>query len=182
MKKINHKFARHLKFFLIMDLTKITKHDIFNLISKDWMLITAGEGEKFNTMTASWGGFGYIWNRPVAFVFIRESRYTREFVKNGDRLTLSFFDEKYRGALRICGSKSGRDTDKVKEAGLTPKILGNNTVTFAEAHTTIVCRKLLSSLLEEQNYIDKSIFEQFYVKAPGGLHEMYIVEIEDIKD
>ena len=116
-----------------MDLTKITKHDIFNLISKDWMLITAGDSTKFNTMTASWGGFGYIWNRPVAYIFIRESRYTHEFMDKGDKVTLSFFSEEYRDALKLCGSQSGRDT-----------------------------------------------FEQFYVKSPGGLHTMYIVEIEDV--
>ncbi|MCR5456035.1 MAG: flavin reductase [Bacteroidales bacterium] len=164
-----------------MDLTKIAKHDIFKLISKDWMLITAGNQEKFNTMTASWGGFGYIWNRPVAFIFIRESRYTRGFVENGERLTLSFYDEKYRKALQICGSKSGRDIDKVKEAGLTPKFLNNNTVTFAEAHTTVSCRKLFSSTMEENQFADSEIFNQFYVKAPGGKHIMYIVEIEEVE-
>ena len=163
-----------------MDLTKISKHDIFNLISKDWMLITAGDSAKFNTMTASWGGFGYIWNRPVAYIFIRESRYTHEFMEKGDKVTLSFFSEEYRQALQICGSKSGRDTDKVKAANLTPKFLNNGAVTFAEAHTTVKCRKLFTSTMEESQYDDKEIFEQFYVKSPGGLHTMYIVEIEDV--
>ena len=163
-----------------MDLTKITKHDIFNLISKDWMLITAGDSAKFNTMTASWGGFGYIWNRPVAYIFIRESRYTHEFMEKGDKVTLSFFSEEYRDALKLCGSLSGRDTDKVKAANLTPKFLDNGAVTFAEAHTTVKCRKLFTSTMEESQYDDKEIFEQSYVKSPGGLHTMYIVEIEDV--
>ena len=163
-----------------MDLTKISKHDIFNLISKDWMLITAGDSAKFNTMTASWGGFGYIWNRPVAYIFIRESRYTHEFMENGDKVTLSFFSEEYRDALKLCGSQSGRDTDKVKAANLTPKFLDNGAVTFAEAPTTVNCRKLFTSTMEESQYDDKEIFEQFYVQSPGGLHTMYIVEIEDV--
>ncbi len=163
-----------------MDLTKISKHDIFNLISKDWMLITAGDSAKFNTMTASWGGFGYIWNRPAAYIFIRESRYTHEFMENGDKVTLSFFSEEYRDALKLCGSLSGRDTDKVKAANLTPKFLNNGAVTFAEAHTTVNCHKLFASTMEESQYHDKKIFEQFYVKSPGGHHTMYIVEIEDV--
>lgn len=164
-----------------MDLTKISKHDIFNLISKDWMLITAGDSQKFNTMTASWGGFGYIWNRPVAFIFIRESRYTHEFTESGDKITLSFFDEKYRQALQICGSKSGRDTDKVKAANLTPKFLNNGAVTFAEAHTTVNCRKLFASTMQGDQFADQEIFNQFYIKAPGGLHTMYVVEILDVE-
>lgn len=163
-----------------MDLSKISKHDIFNLISKDWMLITAGDSAKFNTMTASWGGFGYIWNRHVAFIFIRESRYTHEFTESGNKITLSFFDEKYRQALQICGSKSGRDTDKVKAANLTPKFLNNGAVTFAEAHTTVKCRKLFASSMEESQFNDKEIFNQFYIKSPGGLHTMYVVEILDV--
>ena len=163
-----------------MDLSKISKHDIFNLISKDWMLITAGDSAKFNTMTASWGGFGYIWNRPVAFIFIRESRYTHELTESGDKVTLSFFSEDYRNALKIYGSQSGRDTDKVKNAGLTPKFLDNGAVTFAEAHTTVNCRKLFASSMEESQFNDKEIFNQFYIKSPGGLHTMYVVEILDV--
>ena len=163
-----------------MDLSKITKHDIFNLISKDWMLITAGDKEKFNTMTASWGGFGFIWNKPVAYIFIRESRYTHELTESGDKVTLSFFSEDYRNALKICGSQSGRDTDKVKNAGLTPKFLDNGAVTFAEAHTTVNCRKLFASTMQESQFVDKEIFDQWYTKAKGGLHTMYVVEILDV--
>ena len=48
----------------------------FTKISKQWMLVTAGSEEKSNTMTASWGGVGFIWNKPVSFIFIRPQRYT----------------------------------------------------------------------------------------------------------
>jgi flavin reductase (DIM6/NTAB) family NADH-FMN oxidoreductase RutF len=163
-----------------MDLTKIAQHNIFDLISKDWMLITAGNSEKFNTMTASWGGFGFIWNKPVAFIFVRESRYTHEFLGNDNKVTLSFFDEKYRNALKICGSQSGRNTNKVKDANLTPKILSNGAVTFEEAHTTANCRILYSTQMVEKDFRENALFEQFYIKAPGGLHTMYIVEINEV--
>lgn len=77
------------------------------LIGKDWMLVTAGTPGEFNTMTASWGGVGFLWNKPVAFVFVRHERYTFAFTEREEVMTLSFFDEKYRKALSLLGTKSG---------------------------------------------------------------------------
>ncbi|MBQ0111401.1 MAG: flavin reductase family protein, partial [Oscillospiraceae bacterium] len=93
--------------------------NIFDLIGKEWMLITAGDKNGFNTMTASWGFAGVLWNKPYAACFIRPQRYTREFIDAGEYYTLSFYGEN-NPIHKICGSKSGRDTDKVKECSLTP--------------------------------------------------------------
>src|SRR5574344_709569 len=92
--------------------------NIFDTIGKEWMLVCAGNKEKFNMMTASWGCLGWLWNKPVAVVFIRPERYTYGFVEDNARVTLSFFGQECRKALQICGTKSGRDCDKVAEAGL----------------------------------------------------------------
>ena len=89
----------------------------FTKIGKEWMLITAGNEEKHNTMTASWGGVGIMWGMNVATAYIRPQRYTKGFVDAEDMYTLSFFQEEYRKALNLCGTKSGRDCDKDKEAG-----------------------------------------------------------------
>lgn len=96
--------------------------NFIKLIGSDWMLVTAGQREHFNTMTASWGGVGFLWNKPVVFVFIRPQRYTFGFIEQEPMFTLSFFTEAYRSALQLCGTKSGRDTDKVAETGLTPMV------------------------------------------------------------
>ena len=93
--------------------------NVFSMIGEQWMLVTAGTAERCNTMTASWGGLGVLWGKPVATVYIRPQRYTLEFVEREDCFTLSFFGEEYRKALALCGSKSGRDVDKVKECGFT---------------------------------------------------------------
>ena len=58
------------------DLTLLAKEDVFHLIGKEWMLITSGTIDRFNTMTASWGGIGWLWNKPVAYIFVRPDRYT----------------------------------------------------------------------------------------------------------
>jgi len=89
------------------------------LIGKDWMLITARDGEKVNAMTASWGCLGVLWNRPIAVCFIRPQRHTFGLAEEQDRLSLAFFGQNRRDALSLCGTKSGRDCDKISEAGFT---------------------------------------------------------------
>lgn len=157
------------------------KEDAFELIGKEWMLVTAGADGDYNTMTASWGGIGWLWNKPVAFVFIRPERYTHEFIERHERLTLSFYGEEYRKALQLCGSKSGRDMDKVAVAGLTPYLLDSGAVTFTEARMTLDCHKLFKAGMQKDNFIDKEVLTKWYNDNPGGsLHDIYVVEIDGI--
>lgn len=149
------------------------------LIGEEWMLISSGSKEKFNSMTASWGGMGYLWNKPVAFIFIRPERYTYEFVEKNDFLTLSFFAPEYKKALSIFGSKSGRDTDKVAETGLTPQFTELGNPTYEEARIVMECRKLYSEMLSAESFIDKTAIAKWY--GPGNnLHKMYVVEIVNL--
>ncbi len=113
----------------------------FSRIGKQWMLLTAGDEKKSNTMTASWGGAGVIWNKNVVTVYIRPQRYTKEFIDANETFTVSFLPETYRKALNICGSISGRDVDdKWKEAGLTPYYV-DGTTGVEEAEMILVCQK-----------------------------------------
>ena len=163
------------------DLKTFASENAFDLIGKEWMLVTAGNKEKFNTMTASWGGIGWLWNKPVAFVFIRPERYTHDFIERESRLTLSFYKEEYRSILQFCGTKSGRDVDKVKETGLKPAALESGAMTFEQAWLTLDCRKLFKSPMAAADFIDKSILEKWYGPQPGGsLHDVYVVEIEGV--
>lgn len=164
-----------------VDLSVFGREDVFELIGKEWMLVTAGTVEKHNTMTASWGGLGYLWNKPVAFVFVRPERYTHEFLEQESLMTLSFYGETYRKALQICGTKSGRDTDKEHEAGLTPVATEAGSVTFAEARLTLVCRRLFQTEMQKTEFLDNKVFDRWYNDQPGGsLHTIYVVEIEKV--
>lgn len=98
---------------------KSLQDNVFSLIGDRWMLITAGTAERCNTMTASWGGLGVLWGAPAATIYLRPQRYTKEFVDREEYFTLAFFGEEQRKALTLCGSKSGREVDKVKECGFT---------------------------------------------------------------
>lgn len=91
----------------------------FQMIGKDWMLITAEKEGKVNTMTASWGGMGVLWRRNVVFVFVRHSRHTYGFLEAADGFSCTFYPEQYRQALSYCGTVSGRDEDKIAHCGFT---------------------------------------------------------------
>lgn len=149
----------------------------FELIGRQWMLITAGTAGSYNTMTASWGGLGYLWNRPVAFIFVRPERFTHDFLEAQDKVTLSFYPESCRGALQICGSKSGRDCDKAALAGLSPVILDGGAVTFAQARLTVDGHVLYKCGMDECGFADKSVLK-WYGEGEGGFHTLYVVGID----
>ncbi|VGO12955.1 Flavoredoxin [Pontiella desulfatans] len=145
-----------------------------HLIGKEWMLLSAGTPEHFNTMTASWGGMGELWFKPVCFCFVRPQRYTYEFMEQGDVFTLSFFDEKYKPQLNFCGSRTGRETDKAGECGFTPLAADNGSVYFEQARMVLECRKLYFQDMEPANFLDDSIMKNY---PKEDFHRMYIGEI-----
>lgn len=148
------------------------------LIGDQWMLITAGSRENFNTMTANWGTLGYLWNKPVAVVFVRPERFTYEFMEATEEFTLTFFGQQQRDALKLCGSASGRDTDKVGATGLTPMVTERGNITFEQATLFMECRKLYTDMLRAESFIDRSLLDKWY--SAGSLHKMYVAEILDI--
>ncbi|HKL20649.1 MAG TPA: flavin reductase [Tichowtungia sp.] len=146
----------------------------FRLIGKEWMLITAGTIENWNTMTASWGMMGEIWFKPAVFIFLRPQRYTLEFVEKEEIFTLSFFDESYRTALNFCGANSGRDCDKADETGLTPMPTENGSVAFEEARLIVECRKMYFQDLDPAHFLDPAI-EKCYPKQ--DVHRLFAGEV-----
>ena len=155
---------------------KTLSDNVFKLLDNDWMLITAGTSDSVNTMTASWGGFGILWNKPVAFIVIRPQRYTLGFVENNDSFTLSFFTEEFRSVLQYCGKKSGRDTNKIKESNLTPMTL-DKSIAFEQACMVLHCRKLYTDSFKPENFIDKDIVGKIY--PTKDFHHFFIAEIID---
>lgn len=153
---------------------KKLKESAVSLFDDRWALITAGTEESYNTMTASWGALGELWNKDVCFCFIRPQRYTYEFVEKEDYFTLSFFSDEYRGTLTYCGRNSGRDVDKAKETGLTP-VKADASVSFKEAEIVLICKKLAYQDISPEGFIDKSIDAACY--PAKDYHRMYIGEI-----
>ena len=150
--------------------------DILSVFDKKWALLTAGDSDRFNTMTISWGGLGTLWGKPVATVYVRTSRYTHDFMDTDEFFTVSFYPEECKQILGVLGSKSGRDMDKMKESGLTPVQAGES-MSFREAEVTLVCRKLFKQQLDVANMPEDVAKAMYEGQAP---HDMYIGEIVDI--
>jgi flavin reductase (DIM6/NTAB) family NADH-FMN oxidoreductase RutF len=153
---------------------KKVNENAFDLIGNRWMLITAGNKESFNCMTAAWGGFGYLWYKPVTFIYIRPQRYTRQFVEKHDHYTLSFFDPAYRNALNYCGSHSGRDVDKMKATGLKPFTTQNGNIAYEQARLVIECRKLYYEDVDPDHFLDPGLREVYPAK---DYHRIYTGEV-----
>lgn len=153
---------------------KTLKENAVSLFDDKWCLITAGNKENYNTMTASWGAMGELWNKDVCFIFIRPQRYTFEFTEREEYFTLSFFGEEYRKALSFCGRNSGRDCDKAKETGLTAVQI-DGSVSFEESRLILVCKKIAAQDIDPKGFIDSSIDSICYPQK--DYHRMYIGEI-----
>ena len=159
-----------------IDPSEITDN-VIDLIGRQWMLVTSGDRNSFNMMTASWGMIGVMWNLPVATCVIRPSRYTDNWVEQTMRYTLTFFDQRYKKILGILGTKSGRDMDKMHASGLTPMELPSGDITYSEAKLTLVCEVVYRKQYSADGFIDKSLLPKWYPEGLDNLHKMYIGHI-----
>lgn len=143
----------------------------------DWTLVTSGASGQENVMTASWGGLGVLWEKPVAICFLNPTRYSVQVMDKGEYYTISFYTEAYKDALKYCGSVSGRNTDKIKGSGLTPIKMPSGSTAFAEAWMILECRKIVSQQIQP-NAVHAKDLEEGWTK--DGFHKMYIGEILNV--
>lgn len=155
------------------------KDNPFKMVGKDWMLITAEKDSKVNMMTASWGSLGIMWGKNAATIYIRESRYTKDFVDNGNHFSLCILPEDCRDKMNYCGKISGRDEDKVAKTGLTVEH-ENGVPYFKESRVVLICRKLYAQEMNAESFSDdaKGIIDACY--SNGDWHTMYIAEVEKV--
>ena len=152
--------------------------NVFQRIGDQWMLVTAGNRESLNTMTASWGGLGVLWYEPVATAYVRPQRYTKGFMDREKYFSLSFYGEEYRKALSLCGTQSGRDIDKVKECGFTVEYGVGDTPYFAQAELVLICEKLYADELKPEKFVVPAVNEKCYPKEDW--HTFYIGKIVEV--
>nr|WP_319474145.1 flavin reductase [uncultured Sphaerochaeta sp.] len=153
----------------------------FTAIGTDGFLVTAGTPEHFNTMTASWGTMGVLWGRNVVVLYVRKSRYTHQFLEEGDGFTVSFFPPDMKEKLLWCGAHSGREYDKISITGLQPTFIpspkGGERVTFKEASLVFSCTKVATMDMQSDQFLLDEI-KEFY--QSGDLHTVYIGFIDSI--
>lgn len=124
--------------------------NIFKLVGKDWTVITAGE--KPNSMVASWGGVGIMFNKPVTWNFLRANRFTLEKMRETGTFTMCYFPEQYKGDIMQFGIKSGRDTDKMAQTKLTPMLTPDGYPAYAEARVIIECKLIAASTVSKDEF------------------------------
>ncbi len=143
------------------------------------VLVTARHENKVNTMTVGWGGFGSFWGQDVALMAVRPERYTFEFLDQTDCFSVSILPENPGMAAIIdyCGTRSGRDLDKIEACGLSTRQEGPVPY-FEEAEIVFLCRKLAKPLIGEEAILPgHGIMERWY---GGGFHYLFIGEITGI--
>ena len=150
--------------------------EIFSQFNDRWALLSAGTKEDHNTMTISWGGMGTLWGKPVVTVYVKPCRHTFQYMNRNEYFTVSFYPEKYRKALTIMGSVSGRDTDKDQESGLMVRDLAK-AITYEEAGVTLLCRRIYWQDLDEE-HMPGDVVKQNYLSEDA--HRMYIGEVIEI--
>lgn len=148
--------------------------NVFSRIDKQWMLIAAGDESGCNTMTASWGSMGVLWGKPVATCYIRPQRHTLGFVQANDCFSLCFLPEAYRAQLSLCGSKSGRDMDKIAACGFTTLYSEQGAPYFAEAELVLICKKCYVDRVKPECFADPAVEAKWY---KDDHHHMFIGEI-----
>lgn len=149
----------------------------FQMIGSDWMLLTSKAGDQVNTMTASWGGVGIMWGKPVAYLVIRSSRFTKELIDKSQTLSISFLGKEHKKTLGYLGSVSGREEDKIKKSGLSV-VYENDIPYFQEANTVMLCRNLFTQELTLDHLLEQDFIQKWY--SDHDLHSLYIVEIEKV--
>lgn len=157
----------------IISPNKLNKN-FFEEISKNWMLVLSGSIGDFNSMTASWGGIGHIWNMNISIIYIRPQRYTYNYVEENLYYSLCFFDEKYKNLLNYFGTNSGRNVDKMNIPELTVSKDESGAIYYNEAKLIIICKKLYSDFIKSENFLLKDI-EKFY--PDNDYHKFYYGEI-----
>jgi len=159
---------------IAIDKLTVSPHYLWD---KQSLILTAGDfaAGQYNAMTVGWGSFGTMWDRPIAMTVVRPQRYTYQFIEKYDTFTLCAFPPEYRPAIDLIGSKSGRNSDKIAEAGLTPVAASAVAApVYAEAELVVECRKIFRTVYEASQFIDPTI-DRNYLK--GDYHRVYFGEI-----
>lgn len=155
------------------------KNELLEKLKKDFALVTAGKENDLNTMTVSWGAFGELWHKDMATIYIRENRYTLKYLDKEDYFTITFYGKDYKNELLLCGTKSGKDIDKVKETGFT--IFYDKAPYFKEASIVLICKKVSKTYFKDieiydENIINDNYNDNDYHYAYSGIIEKVLVK------
>ena len=143
-------------------------------------ILSAGTKEHYNSMAIEWGSIGVSWKLPIFTVYVKDERYTYEFMQTTEIFTVSIINKKIYKKFAVYGTKSGRDINKEEVEGTHIKFLDNGGITFDEAEEVFVCKMLGKAYIEDENSYPglKAFYEKqkkyFKTMKP---HALFIGEI-----
>ncbi len=142
-------------------------------------LLTTKVGDKVNSMTIAWGTLGVEWNKPVFIGYVRESRFTKKQLEEHGEFTINIpYGEFDKNILKLCGSKSGYETDKIEDLNLTLEEANIIDVPgIKELPLTLECRVVYKQK-QDKNQITEENKERFYAQN-NDYHIAYYGEIVD---
>jgi len=150
--------------------------NVFTLAGKVFPVVTAGREDNYNSMTASGGGMGLLFRKPITMLLFPAKRYTLELIEKEQKYTLSYFPDEYKKQVMFLGSKSGRDSEKMKEVELTSIILPSGNVSFKEARLIIECKliQITTPNFPDDFYSQEAIDYMSEPYKDPGEHRKYV--------
>jgi flavin reductase (DIM6/NTAB) family NADH-FMN oxidoreductase RutF len=157
--------------FKAIDPAEMTDN-VFRLVGGDYTVITSGTGEDYNSMVASWGGWGMFFDGPVTWCFLRANRYTLEYMRKTGTYTTTYFDEQYKDDIMLFGTHSGRDSDKMRTHALTAVVSPQGNVAYKEAKLIIECELIEITTVDPNDfYLEEG--KNFIVDAYGEAQDYH---------
>ena len=152
--------------------------NLFHKIDNEWLLICSYDRDngRENMMTASWGGFGILWNREVCFLFVRPQRHTHKLLSEQEEFSVAVLPEELKAAHKVCGRLSGADVDKMKETGLHETEL-DGVRTVAEANLVFLVKKLYEDELKKTGFLEEALLKNY---PTDDFHTVYVCEIKKV--
>lgn len=149
---------------------------------KQGILLTTKAGEQVNTMTIGWGKMGIEWNKPIFIAYVRETRYTKQMLEENGEFTMNIpYGDVDSRILGYCGTKSGRDTDKIRDLGLT--LVESEKIRvpgIAELPLTLEC-KVIYKQKQDLSQIPQSVIDRFYPAVnESGFRDCHIAYYGEI--
>lgn len=158
---------------------KDIQEDVFTLVNKDLTVLTGGTPELYNSMVASWGGWGTLFDKPATWCFLRSNRYTLELIRKDKTYTMSYFEDDYKEDIMKFGKQSGRNSTKMKESNLTAVQTPEGNMTFKEAKLIIEC-KLFEVTTVSPDDFETEDARKFVVDAHAETNEYHKIVFGEI--
>ena len=141
-------------------------------IGSEWAVAAASDGKEMNGLTIGWAGFGCLWSKPAATVYVHKTRYSKHIFDNAEYYSICFLKPENMSVLKYFGSVSGKDENKMEKCGLTVKT-DDMAPYFEESRVVILCRVMGKSDFEADS-VDEGVRDWY---GREGVHTLYFGEI-----